>query len=32
MDKFDLKKLWSETHTKTQQNIHDDVNIRKTLK
>jgi len=24
--------LWSETHTKTQQNIHDDVNIRKTLK
>lgn len=32
MDKIDLKKLWSETHTITQQNIHDEVNIRKTLK
>jgi|AGTN01.2.fsa_nt_gi hypothetical protein len=32
MDKIDLKKLWSETHAKTQQTIHDDVNIRKTLK
>ena len=32
MDKIDLRKLWSETHTITQQNIHDEVNIRKTLK
>jgi hypothetical protein len=32
MDKIDLKKLWSETHTKTQQSIHDELNIRKALK
>lgn len=32
MDKIDLKKLWSETHTITQQNIHDELNIRKTIK
>lgn len=32
MDKIDLKKLWSETHTITQQNIQDEMNIRKSLK
>lgn len=31
MDKIDLKKLWSETHN-TQQNIHNEVNIRETIK
>jgi hypothetical protein len=32
MDENDLKKLWSETHAKTEQNIHDEMNIRETLK